>query len=47
MIVSHIKYKLQTGGLQDQEQWPEVHEGMVDTMVRFEQAKEPEIQRLP
>lgn len=33
-------------GLADQDKWPEIHKAMVDTIIRFEKAIKPYIQRL-
>jgi hypothetical protein len=43
---SWIGYVVPGGGLQDKEHWPEIQDGMIDAMVRLEQALKPEIQRL-
>jgi hypothetical protein len=45
--VCHIVHPIDSGGWKDEELWPEVHEKMVDAMVRLEQALAPEIERLP
>lgn len=35
------------GGYRDEEQWPEIHEAMIDAMIRLERALRPHLDRLP
>jgi uncharacterized protein (TIGR02391 family) len=46
VLVSYIKAMVKSGGLRDRDRWPEIHEEMVDAMVRFEKAIAPELARL-
>lgn len=41
-----VRHVLPSGGLRDQDAWPEIQERMVDAMVRLEGALSPEIRRL-
>jgi len=43
---SRIKKMIPGGGLDDEEKWPETQTGMVDTMLRFEKALKPYIDKL-
>ena len=41
-----IRKTISVGGYLDEDKWPEVHESMVDAMVRLEKALKPYIQKL-
>jgi hypothetical protein len=41
-----IKKAIQLGGYRDETEWPEVHDTMIDAMVRLEGALRPYINRL-
>lgn len=41
-----IRYRLTGGGLTDRDRWPEIHEAMIDAMVRIEKALKPHIKQL-
>lgn len=41
-----ISKRLELGGYQDREAWPEVFEATVDAMIRFEEALRPQLERL-
>jgi hypothetical protein len=41
-----VESRLETGGLLDEECWPEIQDGMVDAMIRLERAMRPHIARL-
>ncbi|MCD5408193.1 DUF4268 domain-containing protein [Candidatus Bipolaricaulota bacterium] len=41
-----IKKALEIGGYLDEEKWPEVHQAMIDAMVRLEKALKPYISKL-
>ena len=41
-----IKTSVSTGGYVDESMWPEIHERMIDTMIRFEKALKPHIAKL-
>jgi len=41
-----IKKTISVGGYKDEDKWPEIHEAMIDTMVRLEKALKPYIQKL-
>ena len=41
-----IKRSLE-GGYRDEERWPEIHEAMIDAMIRLERALRPHLDRLP
>ncbi len=43
---SYIKKTIATGGYADQERWPEIHEAMIDGMIRLGQACQPHLERL-
>jgi len=34
------------GGYRDEERWPQIHEAMVDAMIRLEKALKPYISKL-
>lgn len=40
---SRISHVLADGGLMDQDQWPQIHDNMIDAMVRLETAFRPRI----
>ncbi|MCD6519148.1 MAG: DUF4268 domain-containing protein, partial [Anaerolineae bacterium] len=42
---SAVRYDLPDGGVRDQERWPEIQERLIETMIRFERALRPEIER--
>ena len=41
-----IAYRMTAGGWRDEEKWPEVHEAMIDAMIRLEAALRPHIEAL-
>ncbi|HDR06180.1 MAG TPA: DUF4268 domain-containing protein [Candidatus Coatesbacteria bacterium] len=41
-----VSYRFQDGGYRDEDKWPELHEKMVDAMIRFEKALRPFINKL-
>lgn len=41
-----IKRSLE-GGYRDEERWPEIHDAMIDAMIRLERALRPHLDRLP
>lgn len=41
-----ISITLEVGGYKDEEKWPEVHEALIETMIRFERALRPYIDEL-
>jgi hypothetical protein len=43
---SRICYLVGVGGLKNQDRWPEIHEAMIDAMVRLEKALKPRIRKL-
>lgn len=43
---SRIRYKIGTGGIADQEKWPDLQEEMIDAMVRFEKAIRPRLEKV-
>lgn len=43
---SRISKTLEIGGYKDEEKWPEVHEALIETMIRFEGALRPYIDEL-
>jgi len=43
---SRIQHRIEAGGYRDETRWPEIHQAMVDAMVRLERALKPHISRL-
>jgi hypothetical protein len=43
---SRIRYLIPSGGLKDQDRWPEIQERMIDAMIRLERALAPTIRKL-
>jgi hypothetical protein len=43
---SQIRYTVTTGGLQNRNQWPQLHDEAIDAMIRLERALHDPIQRL-
>jgi hypothetical protein len=41
-----IKKSIDLGGYRDEERWPEIHDAMIDAMIRLEEALSPHIGRL-
>ena len=41
-----IRKEIKAGGYRDEEKWPEVHEEMIDAMIRLEKALRPYIAKL-
>ena len=41
-----IKKTIEVGGYRDEEKWPQIHEAMIDAMVRLEKALAPHIAKL-
>jgi len=43
---SRISKKLDLGGYRDEEKWPEIHDSMIDTMIRLEKALRPFVKKV-
>lgn len=41
-----ISKTVEVGGYKDEDKWPELHEAMIETMIRFERALRPHIEEL-
>lgn len=41
-----IKRQIDVGGYRDEEKWPEIHEAMIDAMIRLERVLRPHIDKL-
>ena len=41
-----IKKDIDLGGYRDEEKWPQIHDAMIDAMIRLEKALKPHIERL-
>lgn len=41
-----IKKDIDVGGYRDEAKWPEIHDAMIDAMIRLEKALKPHIERL-
>jgi len=44
--VCYITHRMTGGGYCDEDKWPQVHEAMIDAMIRLEKAFRPEIDGL-
>ena len=42
---SRVRYLIEGSGLENKESWPELHEQMIDAMIRLTNAFKPEINR--
>ena len=43
---SRISRVIEQGSYRDEERWPEIHDAMIDAMIRFEKALRPHLSRL-
>ena len=43
---SRIKKSIDLGGYRDEDEWPQIHDAMIDAMMRLEKALKPHIGRL-
>lgn len=43
---SRVRYDIESGGYLDEERWPEIHDEMIDAMIRLERALRPVLRTL-